>query len=212
MATQGDGNGSEPTTEEIATDSDMSEEKLAKLVEETQRENKRLQKQKLQELEALKQENQRLVAEISALQRGQRIGGTAGNSNTRATAVAGDPAAGSVNNNAPTIADLRANTTLSMQADNALAALGLVEDPSDSSSAESKDPSGKHIRETGKQKTKSKRNKRHHKRRQRDTSNDSHSESDGGSNVNGPMKTLAPDTIISVNLTRSTAIWISEPS
>ena len=154
MATQGDGNGSEPATEEIATDSDMSEEKLAKLVEETQRENERLQKQlvfqqKLQELEALKQENQRLAAEISALQRGQRIGGTAGNSNTRATAVAGDPAASSVNNNAPTIADLRANATLSMQADNALAALGLVEDQSDSSSAESEDPSAKHIRETG---------------------------------------------------------------
>ena len=95
MATQGDGNWSEPATEEIATDSDMSEEKLAKLVEETQQENERLQKQlvfqqKLQELEALKQENQRLAAEISALQWGQRIGGTAGNSNTRATAVAGD--------------------------------------------------------------------------------------------------------------------------
>ena len=135
MATQGDGNGSEPAMEEIATDSDMSE-KLVKLVEETQWENERLQKQlvfqqKQQELEALKQENQRLAAEISALQRGQRIGRTAGNSNTRATAVVGDPAAGSVNNNAPTIADLRANATLSMQADNAPAALGLVEDSSD---------------------------------------------------------------------------------
>ena len=101
-------------------------------------------------------------------------------------AVAGDPAAGSVNNNAPTIADLRANPTLSMQAYNALAALGLVKDPSDSSSAESEDPSAKHIMETGKQKTKSNRNKRRHKRRQRDRSNDSHSESDGGSNVKWP--------------------------
>ena len=129
MATQGDGNGSEPATEEIAMDSNMSEEKLAKLVEETQWDKERLQKQlvfqqKLQELEALKQENQHLAAEISALQWGQRIGGTAGNSNTRATAVAGDSAASSVNNSAPTIADLRANATLSMQADNALAALG----------------------------------------------------------------------------------------
>ena len=45
MAMQGDGNGSELATEEIAIDSDKSEETHEKLVEYPQREIKRLQKQ-----------------------------------------------------------------------------------------------------------------------------------------------------------------------
>ena len=73
---QGDGNVLEPAMEGIATDCDMSEEKLEKLVEETLWDNEHPQKQlvfqqKLQDLESLKQDNQHLAVQISALQWGQ---------------------------------------------------------------------------------------------------------------------------------------------